>query len=56
MGVLILILLWVVWTLLSPLRYYNGFRRSKGEYMRYCWQEETHDFNDSMLGNLKLVA
>lgn len=31
-----LILCWVTGTLLSPWRYYNGFKRSKDEWTRYC--------------------
>jgi hypothetical protein len=35
---------WVIWTLLRTSGYYNGFRRSKDEQTRYCWQEETCNF------------
>jgi hypothetical protein len=27
---------WVIWTLLSPLRYCSGFKTSKDEETRYC--------------------
>src|SRR5215510_2467413 len=32
---------------LSPLGYYNCFKRSKSELTRYCWQEKTCGCNDS---------
>jgi hypothetical protein len=28
--------------------YYNSFRRYKDEETRYCWQEETLTFNNSL--------
>jgi len=35
----------VMWTLLSPSNYYNGFKRSWGEWTRYYWQEEMRYIN-----------
>jgi hypothetical protein len=38
---------WVIWTLLGPSSYCNGFRRTKDEKTKYCCQEETFNFYDS---------
>ena len=45
------ILLWVTWTLLSPMSYYTAFRRSTDEYTRQCHQEETHNLASSENSN-----
>jgi len=38
---------WVIWTLLGSSNYCNGFRRSKDDETKYCFQEATCNFNDS---------
>jgi hypothetical protein len=32
---------WVTWLFLGSSSYYNDIKRSKDEYTRHCWQQET---------------
>jgi hypothetical protein len=44
-------LLYVTWTLLKAMSYYNAFKRSTDDKTRHCQPEEAHNFASSENSN-----